>query len=99
LLDVEVRFRTRQLARRYERSAEAIRAWGPDVGPRYVARVSDLRSADSLQDLYALRRLGFHPLTGDRRGRFAVRLTGQVRLVLSFEDETIVVEEVVDYHD
>ena len=56
-------------------------------------------AADSVQDLYALRWLDFHPLRGDRAGHHALRLTGQVRLIVTVHDgRTVTVEEVVDYH-
>ena len=96
---MDVEFRSRRLQRRYERSAEAIRAWGPDVGRRYVQRVNALFAAERVEDLYAVRAFDLHPLTGDRAGQIAMRLTGQVRLILTFPDErTVIVEEVVDYH-
>lgn len=54
---------------------------------------------DRVSDLYRLRALDFHPLSGDRAGQHALRLTGQMRLILIVEDETtVIVEEVVDYH-
>ena len=95
---MEIRFATRQLERRYALLTEAIRAWGPDVGRRYVARLNALRDASRLEDVYAMRQLDLHPLTGDRRGRHAIRLTGQMRLIVTIEDEAFIVEEVVDYH-
>ena len=43
--------------------------------------------------------MDFHPLTGGRRGQYALRLTGQVRMIVTIEDgRTVIVEEVVDYH-
>jgi plasmid maintenance system killer protein len=75
-----------------------MRAWGPDVGRRYVARINALRDAATLEDVYAMRQLDLHPLVGGRRGQHAIRLTGQVRLVVTIENETFIVEEVVDYH-
>ncbi len=97
---MEVRFRTRQLQRRYEQSAEAIRRWGPEVGRRYVHRINNLIDAATIRDVYTMRQLDLHPLTGDRRGQIAIRLTGQMRLVLTLDDESsVTVEEVVDYHD
>ena len=96
---MEVRFRTRQLARAYEQSGEAARRWGPTVGARYVQRVDLLQEAKQLVDLFAIRALALHPLVGGRRGQYALRLTGQQRLVLTVEGEAAVtVEEVVDYH-
>jgi proteic killer suppression protein len=71
---------------------------GPDVGRRYVLRVRDLMNAQSMQDLYANRQLDLHPLSGDRRGQFAIRITGQVRMILTNDDDILTVEEVTDYH-
>lgn len=97
---MEVEFRSRRLRQRYERSGDAIRAWGPDVGRRYVLRIETLRAADRMRDLYELRALDLHPLTGDRAGQFAIRLTGQMRLILTTDgDRRVIIEEVVDYHD
>ena len=69
------------------------------VGERYILRIRQLIAAPDLQTLYALRALDFHPLTGDRAGQHALRLTGRMRLIVTIEDErTIRIEEVVDYH-
>ncbi len=95
---MDVEFRSRRLRQRYERSAEAIRAWGPDVGRRYIQRVEALFGADRIQDLYQVRAFDLHPLTGDRDGQYAMRLTGQMRLILTIDgDRHVTVEEVVDY--
>jgi plasmid maintenance system killer protein len=94
-----LRFRTRALQRRYENLDEAVRTWGADVGQRYVERLHTIESLDLVQDLYAVRPLDFHALRGSRRGQYAARITGQVRLILTVEDHrTVVIEEVTDYH-
>ena len=52
-----------------------------------------------MDELARIPPLRFHPLTGDRAGQYAIRLTGRLRLVLSFPNPTsATVEEVVDYH-
>lgn len=97
---MEVQFRSRRLRQRYERSADAIRAWGPDVGRRYIQRVEALFAAERIHDLYQVRAFDLHPLAGDRDGQFAIRLTGQMRLIVTTDgDRHVTVEEVVDYHD
>jgi plasmid maintenance system killer protein len=46
-----------------------------------------------------VRQFDLHPLTGDRARQHAIRLTGQMRLIVTvLDDQTIQVEEVVDYH-
>jgi plasmid maintenance system killer protein len=62
--------------------------------------VGVLIAASRLADLYEFRALDLHPLSGDRAGFHARRLTGQVRLIVRVEDQrTVTVWEVTDYHD
>ncbi len=69
------------------------------IGSRYIERVRLLQAAERVEHLYAFRALDLHPLIGDRRGQHAIRLTGQMRLILTIVDEwTVIVEEVRDYH-
>ena len=97
---MDVQFRSRKLRRCYEHGAGAIREWGPDVGRRYVQRVGLLLAVERVPDLFTIRSLDFHPLAGNRKGQHAIRLTGQLRLILTVEDaHTVTVEEVTDYHD
>ena len=95
---MNVTFRNRRLARCYAEISLAIREWGPDVGRRYVRRVDLLRAARSLEDLRANRALDVHPLRGNRAGQHALRLTGRMRLVVTFTETGAHIEEVVDYH-
>lgn len=96
---MEVTFRRRELERRYASSREAIRAWGPLVGVRFIDRVDSLRQVANVEELYLIRPYDFHPLTGDRRGQHSIRLTGQVRLIVTIQSQReVTVEEVVDYH-
>lgn len=96
---MRVSFRTRQLERCYVQESRAIRTWGPDVGRRYIERVNILKQVRDFDELADIPPLRFHPLAGDRAGQYAIRLTGQVRLVFAITGpNTIMVEEVVDYH-
>lgn len=98
-MSLDVRFRTRRLQRRFEQSEDAARAWGPDVGRRYILRVTALLHAERVSDLYNVRAFDLHPLTGDRHGQHAIRLTGQMRVIITVENErSVIIEEVVDYH-
>ena len=97
---MDVEFRTRRLERCFERVSMAVREWGPEVGPRYVERVRAIQRARDFEHLYGFRALDLHPLRGDRRGQYAIRLTGRMRLIIERGDEpdTVIVVEVVDYH-
>lgn len=77
-----------------------MREWGPVTGQRYIDRVETLETAERVEHLYEIRSLNLHPLTGNRRGQHSLRLTGRMRMVVTIENErTIIVEEVVDYHE
>lgn len=97
---MEVLFRNRQLRRCYEREAQAIRRWGPDVGRRYVERVTFLISVDEWDDLPSFQFLGFHALSQNRAGQFAIRLTGQWRLIVERTESAhgLMIVSVEDYH-
>ncbi|MCY3656958.1 MAG: type II toxin-antitoxin system RelE/ParE family toxin [Chloroflexi bacterium] len=96
---MEIHFRTRRLQRAFSERNRAVREWGPVTGQRYIDVVRRLRRTERVEDLYKLVPLRFHPLTGDRRGQHALRLTGQMRIIVTVEDEqTLIIEEVVDYH-
>jgi len=96
---LDVVFEDRKLARCYEGEAEAIRAWGPVVGRRYIQRVQLLRHARALNDLAAIRALGLHPLKGGREGEWSMTLQGRWRLVFQMIDaHTALVREVTNHY-
>src|SRR3972149_6821137 len=97
---MKVEFRTNQLRGCYEDSRAAVRVWGIQVEEDYVIQVSIILDPASLDDLLALQSLRVHPLTGNRRGQFAMTLAGRWRLIFSVqEDATIVIEEVSNHYD
>ena len=97
---MEVRFRTNRLRRCFEDESRATREWGTEVGARYVRRLLVLQAADRLSDVYANRAFDLHPLRGSRRGQYAIRLTGAVRLIVTADADHrgVTVEEVTNYH-
>ena len=84
---MQVKFRTRQLQRCYESHAAATRRWGATVARRYVQRINDVYAAETIEDLYRIPPLRFHPLKGDRQGQYALSLTDRVRLIVSVAGE------------
>jgi proteic killer suppression protein len=55
----------------------------------------DASSAPTDMDLPGLR---LHPLTGDRRGYYAVNVSGNWRIVFRFDGRDAVDVDLVDYH-
>ena len=94
-----VKFSSRQLEKCYRSESAAIRRWGIDVGKRYINRVNILFAVESVEDLYTIPQLRFHPLTGNRKGQYAISLTGRARLIVEIEDnQIIIIEEVSTEH-
>lgn len=99
---MNVRFRTRTLQREYEDGREAARAYGNQVGRKYIQRVNLIKSARDFEVVKALPGLDCHPLKGNRKGQWAVKLTGFWRLIFVLEDgepSVVRIEEVSKHYD
>jgi toxin HigB-1 len=57
-----------------------------------------LDEAVSLAELGALRSVGLHKLKGDRKGQWAMTISGPWRLCFRFADGDAFEIEIVDYH-
>ncbi len=91
-----------QLQRCYEKFAQATRRWGEKVARRYSERVTILYGCESISDLRKMTALRFHALKGDRAGQYALWLTEQMRLIVSFsgkDQKSVCVEEVSKHYD
>jgi toxin HigB-1 len=93
-----LKFSKRYLEKCYRSKKDAIRRWGTDVGERYINRISTLYAVESINDLYKIPQLSFHPLTGDRKGQYAISLTGRARLIVEIEENQIIIEKVSTDH-
>lgn len=76
---------------------------GRTTGLIEVDRIADMISfiaaAVSFQELGTPPNFGFHPLTGDRKGAFAMTVTKNWRLTFTKTDETTVANlDLEDYH-
>ena len=80
---MEVKFKTKKLEKQFLQSKLAEKAYGQDVAKKYIMRVNILKSAKSFEELYAIPTLKFHPLTGNRKGEYAIKLTGFYRLIIT----------------
>lgn len=97
---MEIAFASRRLRRCYERSSQAVREWGPIVGTRYIQRIEILYAAREFSELFEFRSLRVHPLKGSRRGRYAITLTGQWRLIVTkgTTESQVRIEEVSNHY-
>lgn len=64
---------------------------------RIRVRLNALDRARDLRDL-SLPGFGFHPLKGDRRGEYAIWVTGNSRMTFRFERGDVLDLNLEDYH-
>ena len=95
---MEVHFTTNRLKRCYEESKRATQEWGPEVARRYIQRVEILYAVERFEELYTIRVLRLHPLTGDRAGEHAITLLGRWRMIVTNEGERSVRVKEVNIH-
>lgn len=98
---MEIRFSTKKLHKQFENHKEAFKEYGSIVGKKYIDRVNILKSAKSFDDLYKIPSLKFHPLTGNRKGEYAMTLTGYWRLIITKDGDAFdiaKIEEVSDHY-
>lgn len=86
---MEVTFRTHKLQREYEKSKKAIQAYGHAVARRYIGRIDIIKSATDIEQLQMLPKLDCHPLKGDRKGEWSIKLINRMRLIFTLEGETL----------
>ncbi len=97
-----IRFRTNTLQKQYEESAYAIAAYGKQVGRKYIQRINIIKQAKDIEELKSIRTLRCHPLKGDRKGVWAIKLTGFYRLLFTLIGENLEIvriEKVSKHYD
>jgi toxin HigB-1 len=71
------------------------------INPQHAVRLRRLLTslnASAGPSGMALPGYRLHPLKGDRKGEWAVSVSGNWRLVFEFEDEDAIGVDLVDYH-
>jgi proteic killer suppression protein len=99
---LEVQFRTRKLQKQYENSSEAERSYGKDVARKYIQRINIIKKSSDINELASLPGLHCHPLKGDRKGEWAIKLSGFYRLIFTLKGELLEIahiEEVSKHYD
>jgi toxin HigB-1 len=99
---VQVAFGNRKLEKCYVKHTHAIRAWGDAVARKYVQRIDLIQAAADFNELCRLPALKCHLRKGDRKGHYAISLTGFWRLIITLRGEhleVVCVEEVSKHYD
>ncbi len=99
---MRITYRTRQLEKQYGDHRRATKAYGEQVAQRYIQRINILKSAQDFDTVKKLPGLDCHPLTGNRKGQWAIKLTGFSRLICSLKGDkldVVCIEEVSKHYD
>lgn len=98
---MEVIFGTKKLEKCYLDHLQGQRAWGPEVGRKYIQRIDILQETSDMAEVRKLPGLACHPLKGGRKGQFGITLHGRWRLIFSLQGDKariIRVEEVSKHY-
>lgn len=95
---MEVEFGSNRLELCYANMAMAVRNWGSAAGSRYGRVVDALYNASDRHELSEFRSLRLHPLRGDRQGQWAIVLHDRWRVILTFREDVVRIEEVTQHY-
>ena len=88
-------FKNRNLRELFETGSK--RGIPTQLSKRITKQLDVLNRARELRDI-ALPGFNLHQLKGDRKGAWAIKVSGNWRLVFRFEEQNIYDLDLVDYH-
>jgi plasmid maintenance system killer protein len=98
---IEISYSTNALRKVCEDAEVATKKYGAEMARKIHQRIDEIRAATSVEMLVQFRIGRCHPLTGDRKGQYAMDLTHPYRLVFEKRNGKLVaveILEIVDYH-
>lgn len=96
-----IKFKTRQLENCFRDHRKANKAFGDQVARKYIQRINIIQQTQNLDELICLPGLRCHALKGERKGQYAVNLTGFFRLIFKLKGsqlEIVMIEEVSKHY-
>lgn len=97
-----VNFKTKKLEKCYCQSSQAQREFGDQIAKKYIQRVNLIKAAENLNEVMLLPGLRCHALKHNRKGQYAINLTGFYRLIFTVEGDCLdiaLIEEVSKHYD
>lgn len=98
---IEISYSTNALRKVCEDAEVATKKYGAEMARKIHQRIDEIRAATSVEMLVQFRIGRCHPLSGDRKGQYAMDLTHPYRLVFEKRKGKLVaveILEIVDYH-
>ncbi|MEQ9299095.1 MAG: type II toxin-antitoxin system RelE/ParE family toxin [Cyclobacteriaceae bacterium] len=96
---MKVGFKTKELERLYVTPLQAMKGkqkFSKEVIKQYQAKVRILTFIDKLKELHQIRSLNFEGLSGNRKGKFSIRLNKQFRLIIIEVEHDLIEIEIVE---
>ncbi len=97
-----IKFKTKKLKKCYEEQKSAVKEYGTDIARKYIQRINLIKASPNLETVMKLPGLRCHPLKGNRKGQYAVKLNGFYRLIFKIEGDELtiaLIEEVSKHYD
>jgi toxin HigB-1 len=98
---VDITYKNRKIERICTDAKAADRAYGKGVAEKIHMRIDQIHAADTVEMMILFRIGRCHPLSGNRKGQFAMDLDHPYRLIFEKHGEEIQIVhilEIVDYH-
>lgn len=96
-----IKFKTRQLETCFREYRKARKAFGEQLARKYIQRVNLIQQSQNLDELKKLPALRCHELKGNRKGQYAINLTGFYRLIFKVQGDQLeiaLIEEVSKHY-
>lgn len=101
-LPVEVTFKNNTLKKQFIESENALKAYGRQVGRKYIERINIIKKTKSISELKSIKALKCHELKGNKKGEWSIKLTGYMRLIFTLHGKQLEIariEEVSKHYD
>lgn len=98
---MQIEFKTEELAKWFREAKEAKKALGEQIAKAYRKQIELLQAAPNTAELSKIPQLHFKALAKGTplEGKYSVRLSGFMRLVLSISGDVVTVEEVSKHYE
>jgi len=102
---LQIEYKSHGIKEVCENAHEAEKAYGTDIAKAIHKRIPQIKAMDTVEELIRYRIGKCHALTADRKGKYAMHLTANYRLIFSKKDgdagmhiQIAMIEKVEDYH-
>ena len=79
---MEVDTKNEKMRKLIKREALIAKEYGAQISGKIFSRIQDLIHAENLYVVSKIRSVGLHPLHGDRKGQWAIKLNGNRRMII-----------------